>query len=226
MLLAFMSGTINAGGFLACGRFVTHVTGFAAFFGIDVANGQYTLALGMLVVPAVFLAGSFVSGWLIDVRLRQRKDPRYDLVMIMVTLLLLAATIAGNIGLFGRFHTGGVAVETDIGLLMLLSFASGLQNAMISTSSGAVIRTTHLTGLTTDLGIGLAKAISDRRSIQRTKELVDNRVRVGLIMSFVAGSITGTVAFLKFNYSGFLLPTIISLYMTHLVLNHKAKMRG
>ena len=69
LLLAFMAGTINSGGFLACGRWVTHVTGFATFFGIDLVTGEYKLALSMLIVPMFFLLGSFVSGYLIDVRL-------------------------------------------------------------------------------------------------------------------------------------------------------------
>jgi uncharacterized membrane protein YoaK (UPF0700 family) len=64
-----MAGTINSGGFLACGRWVTHVTGFATFFGIDLVTGEYKLALSMLIVPMFFLLGSFVSGYLIDVRL-------------------------------------------------------------------------------------------------------------------------------------------------------------
>lgn len=222
MILAFMSGMINAGGFLACGRFVTHVTGFAAFIGIDVANGEYALAIGMLVVPVFFLLGSFVSGGLVDVRIRDGKEPRYDLVMLMITSALIISTVGGNLGLFGTFRDEN-AVQADIGLIILLCFASGLQNALISTSSGAVIRTTHLTGLTTDLGIGLAKAIGAQGAEERPAELVNNKIRVGLIVSFVTGSAVGTWAFLRLEYWAFLIPAVISLYITGLVFRMKKK---
>jgi uncharacterized membrane protein YoaK (UPF0700 family) len=225
MMLAFMSGTINAGGFLACGRFVTHVTGFAAFLGIDVANGEYALALGMLVVPLIFLLGSFVSGGLIDVRIREGREPRYDLVMLMVTTALVLSAVGGNLGWFGVFQGEGGAVQADIGLIILLCFASGLQNALISTSSGAVIRTTHLTGLTTDLGIGLAKALSAPDAAATPHELVNNKIRAGIIGSFVLGSAAGTFAFLRLEYWAFLIPALISLYATQLVFRYKKKRR-
>lgn len=53
-LLSFNGGCINAGGFLATGRFVSHVTGFATLFGVDMANSQIDAALGILSVP-IFL---------------------------------------------------------------------------------------------------------------------------------------------------------------------------
>ncbi len=223
MLLAFMAGTINSGGFLACGRWVTHVTGFATFFGIDLVTGEYKLALSMLIVPMFFLLGSFVSGYLIDVRQAAKKEPRYDIVMSMISAALIFCAIGGSYGLFGIFAETN-SIESDISLLILLCFASGLQNALITTSSGAVIRTTHLTGMTTDLGIGLAKNIARRRdpnAIKSQNELVNNRIRSGIIVSFILGSAVGAYTFISFEYWGFLLPGAIALYATRLVFRHK-----
>ena len=39
--------------------------------------------------------------------------------------------------------------------LLLASAACGLQNALATTYSGAIVRTTHVTGIFTDLGIML-----------------------------------------------------------------------
>lgn len=220
VLLAFMSGTINAGGFLACGRYVTHVTGFATQFGIDMANREVDLALGMLLVPLFFLFGSFISGYLIDVQLEQKKEPRFDLVMLLMTVSLLICTICGNFGFFGEFRNS-TYVKSDLVLLILLCFASGLQNALISTSSGAVIRTTHLTGLTTDLAIGIAKNMGAKKLHQTRDELVNNQIRIGIIVAFIIGSTVGSVIFMRFEYWGFLLPAAISLYATRLVFRHK-----
>jgi uncharacterized membrane protein YoaK (UPF0700 family) len=225
MLLAFMSGTINSGGFLACGRWVTHVTGFATFFGIDLVTAQYKLALSMLIVPLFFLLGSFFSGYLIDVRQAAKKEPRYDVVMVTITGILIFCAVGGGYGLFGIFRDT-INVETDISMLILLCFASGLQNALITTSSGAVIRTTHLTGLTTDLGIGLAKNLAKRLTPTLTlnqNDLVNNRIRSGIILSFILGSAVGAYTFIEFEYWGFLFPAAISLYATSLVFKHKHK---
>jgi uncharacterized membrane protein YoaK (UPF0700 family) len=218
-----MAGTINSGGFLACGRWVTHVTGFATFFGIDLVTGEYKLALSMLIVPMFFLLGSFVSGYLIDVRLAAHREPRYDVVMSTISIALIFFAFGGSYGFFGIFKDS-LLIETDIGLLVILCFASGLQNALITTSSGAVIRTTHLTGLTTDLGIGLAKGFAKRRDSKGSKsrkDLVNNKIRAGIIISFIIGSSVGAFTFISYEYWGFLLPAVISVYMTWLVFKQK-----
>ena len=67
-VLSFLAGNVNAGGFLAVERFVTHVTGFATLFGIEIANGRLDQALGILSVPLFFLIGSTVSAYLIHHR--------------------------------------------------------------------------------------------------------------------------------------------------------------
>jgi uncharacterized membrane protein YoaK (UPF0700 family) len=105
-----------------------------------------------------------------------------------------------------------------------LCFTSGLQNALITTSSGAVIRTTHLTGLTTDLGIGLAKNLAkrlDSKGSVNQNDLVNNKIRAGIILCFILGSSVGAFAFLSYEYWGFLLPAAISVYATWLVLKTK-----
>ena len=79
MVMAFQAGILNIGGFMACHRFVSHVTGFATFFGHEVIQGSYNHALGMLMVPLFFLFGCMLSGQLVDIRLRLHKQPKYFL---------------------------------------------------------------------------------------------------------------------------------------------------
>src|SRR4051812_2049393 len=76
--MAFQAGAINAGGFLACHRFVTHATGFATLFGTEFTQGHLTTAFSMLSVPLFFLIGAMISGFFIDRRLRRNERPRYD----------------------------------------------------------------------------------------------------------------------------------------------------
>ncbi len=209
MALAFQGGLLNMGGFLACGRFVSHVTGFATFFGVEVTKHDYSSALGMLLVPLFFLLGAVLSGLLVDIRLKLHKRPKYYIIFGVLFLLLLFIVVTGFNGAFGEF--GGPLALSDYGLLALLCLICGMQNGMITTVSRAVVRTTHLTGITTDLGIGIVRVLHRKKldySIE--DEVRANLVRVGLIIFFGLGSLIGGFAFTRMGYKGFLLPLFIT----------------
>ncbi len=99
--------------------------------------------------------------------------------------------------------------------MALLCGASGLQNAALTSATGATIRTTHLTGITTDIGIGLIRAASLKSGDKRKEtEAKANWLRVGTVISFGAGSGIGAFLFVRTGYMGFLLPAAIALYAT------------
>lgn len=209
MALAFQAGVLNIGGFMACHRFVSHVTGFATFFGAEVSASRYDYALGMLTVPFLFLCGAMISGILVDLRLRQKKKPKYYVVFGVMFLLILFVVVGGFNHLFGRF---GEPLDhgRDYALLALLCLICGIQNATVSTVSRAVVRTTHLTGLTTDLGIGLVRVINKRGLDEITEDVRANWMRTGIILSFIFGSVVGGFLFREAGYRGFILPLIIT----------------
>lgn len=198
-LLAFLAGNVNAGGYMACHRFVTHVTGFATLFGIDLASGALGDALGMLSVPFFFLLGAMLSAFFVDVAMARGRAPHYALIMgVEAALLLLAATL-------GR--------TSDYILMLLLCMAMGLQNAAISSASGGLMRTTHLTGITTDLGIGIVRLFFGRfGKRQRVYEMNRVALRIGTIASFALGCAVGAMLFLQVHYLSFLLPCVIAIY--------------
>ncbi|MEK7691245.1 MAG: DUF1275 family protein, partial [Bdellovibrionota bacterium] len=75
------------------------------------------------------------------------------------------------------------------------------------------IRTTHLTGLTTDLGLGLSRLLTLQRQDETfKKELRANRLRSSSIIAFALGSAVGAWVFIKLGYSGFVLPGLIASY--------------
>ena len=211
-MLSFLSGGVNAGGFLSTQRFVSHVTGFATLFGIEAGRGDWIGALAMLSVPGFFLAGVIISGLLVERPFRRGMRPHYAVVMSLVFFCLLTAAIGGH------YHWYGVWAERfnlreDYFLLALLCGASGLQNAAIATSSGATVRTTHLTGITTDLGLGLVRAFTlSKNRIHFLAEMKAARLRLGTIASFALGSAVSAALFFKYQYLGFLLPASIALY--------------
>lgn len=208
---------------MACGRFVTHTTGFVTLSGIDFAVGNWADAIGILMVPTFFLGGVIVSAYLIDWKRHHGLKPDYSTAMIMVAIFLIVASFAGREDLFGAFGDNH-AFKYDYVLMALLSAASGLQNAAITTSSGATVRTTHLTGITTDLGIGLVEAFAHRINRERYKSIRrKNLLRLGSILGFLLGGCIGGLMFVKFKYLGFVLPSLIAIYAAFIARSYSAK---
>ena len=103
MLMALQAGLINIGGFMACHRFVSHITGFATFYGYELTLPDTSHAIGMFVVPLIFLFGVMVSGQLVDVRLRMNQKPKYFISFGLMFFLLTLVFLGGIFGFFGVF---------------------------------------------------------------------------------------------------------------------------
>jgi len=210
MSMAFQAGLLNIGGFMACHRFVSHITGFATFFGYEINQADNSHAFGMLAVPLFFLFGCMISGQLVDIRLKLHKRPKYYLTFGLIFFLLCSVLSLGVIGYFGKFGEP-FELTRDYTLLALLCLICGIQNGTITTVSKSVIRTTHLTGVTTDLGIGIVRFLN-RKRIQREieNEVRANLMRAGIIFFFGFGSVVGGYIFTKLSYLGFLIPAFTS----------------
>jgi uncharacterized membrane protein YoaK (UPF0700 family) len=225
LAMAFQGGAINAGGFLACHRFVTHTTGFATYFGTEMAQANFLTAFGMLTVPLFFLFGAMASAYFVDCRLSAGLTPRYSAMFGLIAIAMLLIAAAGNRGAFGIFGET-LNLNTDYVLLALLCLCSGIQNATITSASGAVIRTTHLTGVTTDLGIGLMRVLSSPRTALRNHELRANWMRAGLIFFFALGSLVSAILFNRYEYWAFLGPAFISMLLMGLTLRKSRNERS
>lgn len=218
MLMAFQAGLLNIGGFMACHRFVSHVTGFATFFGYEISQPDNSHAIGMLIVPLFFLLGAMVSGFLVDIRLKLHKRPKYYLSFGFIFILLLLVYVGGVTGQFGVF--GEPLRETsDYLLLIILCFTCGIQNGSITSVSKSVVRTTHLTGITTDLGIGLARLLSAKKLNEPMEnEKKATMMRIGIIFFFGLGSVVGGLIFSRLAYNGFIIPVMTSGFLFILML--------
>jgi uncharacterized membrane protein YoaK (UPF0700 family) len=208
-LLAFIAGCVNAGGWLGAHRFVSHVTGFATLFGVSAAAGNIDQAVGYLTIPGFFLLGVITSAYLVDRPFHRGERPQYAWVMGAVCVCLLLVSLGGYVSWLGTFGSEP-RLREDYAFLALLCMASGLQNAAITTATGATVRTTHLTGLITDLGIGWVRALSDRK-LYRT-EMRANRLRIGTFLSFALGSAVAAYLFIKLQFQAFLLPAALAGY--------------
>lgn len=207
--MTFQAGAINAGAFLSCQRFVTHTTGLATGFGTELAQGHVPAAIGLFSIPFCFMLGAMMSGYFVDHRIQKNLRPMYHIVMGTSFIILALAFLGGINNQFGNFGEIG-ALDKHYILLVCLSFACGLQNGTVTSSSGSVIRITHMTGLTTDLGIGIMRVLTHTHEINsRKNEIRANLIRAAIFMTFSFGALISTPLYLNYGYWGFALPTFM-----------------
>ncbi len=201
-MLAFAAGAVNAGAFLANQRFVSHVTGIVSRIGLDV--GQWPLLLDYAIVLVCFVAGAAASVLAIDGRRHRGKHALWSLPLVLVSMILTGVAVAGSLGAFGTFG-GTVEQPVDFFVLSVLAFAMGMQNAAVATTTGLAVRTTHMTGPATDLGVHLATAWFARGDA-RKNSLRGAMLRAAKILSFAAGAAVMVPFTRAGGYVAFVLP--------------------
>ena len=195
-VLAFVAGAANAGGFLAVGQYTSHMTGVLSSVADNLVLGQLAMAAVGVAALLAFLTGAMTTAWLVNWGLRRQLRSAFGLPLLLEGVALL---------LFGLF---GAAINLHVTLFMpltvlLLCYTMGLQNAVITKISRAEIRTTHLTGLVTDLGIELGKALYINRHASELP-VQANWDKLGLqaklIGGFFGGAVAGALGFKHWGY--------------------------
>ena len=185
--LAFVAGFVNVIGLLGFERqAITHLTGTTSMLAAALAAVDYSAAGHFAASIAAFMAGTVLSGYLIkDSTLQLGR--RYGVALLLESILLFVA-----VPLLKRNNALG---------LYSASCACGLQNAMVSTYSGAVVRTTHLSGMFTDLGIFLGHSL-------RGLPVDMRRLRLCflVISGFLCGGVAGALAFRQWSYAALIVP--------------------
>ena len=210
-VLAFVAGATNAGGFLAVGQYTSHMTGILSSVADRLVLGQLALAGAGLSALLAFLFGAMCTAWLVNWGMRRSLHSAYGLPLMIEAVLLL---------LFGLFGAA-MSLMTPVFLpltVVLLCFIMGLQNAVITKISRAVIRTTHVTGLVTDFGIELGKLLyvnrlPDHPAIRANRDRL--RVHGLLIACFFLGGLGGA---LGFKYLGYISTVPLAALLLLLVL--------
>ncbi len=192
-VLAFIAGATNAGAFLAVRQYTSHMTGMVSSLADHLVLGEIHLAAGALGALVSFLVGAATSAILINIARRRGLSSEFALPLLLEAALLL---------LFGLI---GARLENIRGLfvpatIMLLCFTMGLQNAVITKISKSEIRTTHVTGLVTDIGIELGKlAYWNGFQPDPTLRVVADRSRLRvlslLVFAFFLGGVLGALSF-------------------------------
>jgi len=199
-LLAFTAGTADVSGFLSLGQFTSHMSGVVAAMAADLDLRGLNAMIRPTTVLGCFVAGAAFCALLINWERRRDRESLFAVPVLVEAFLLalLALPVAS--------HHIWVA-------LCILSFSMGLQNAIITKISHAEIRTTHVTGMITDIGIEIGRALYWNRS--RRQPAVQSDRRHLLLLSILVGLFFagGTVGAFAYPHIGFLvlLPIAISL---------------
>ncbi|QUN40879.1 DUF1275 domain-containing protein [Burkholderia cenocepacia] len=196
--LAFVAGAANAGGFLAVKQYTSHMSGIVSAIADQTALGDVRLALAGISSLGSFLIGAACSAVLVNWGRRGLHSQFMLPLLVEAALLLLFGLLGSHLALWETFF---VPVTVT-----LLCFIMGLQNATITKLSGAEIRTTHMTGIVTDLGIELGKLFYWNRSAidVDAHAVIANRsklrIHATMLSSFFVGGLAGAIGFKRVGY--------------------------
>ncbi len=187
-LLSFKAGLLNAAGFLIAGSFVSHVTGFGTQIGLAIGHDEIKFGAELLVIPVSFIFGALVTALVLDRNYSNDKIPNYPIVQILITGVIGLISLLFSIEFFQVATLGG-AGDKSVELIGLLCFACGLKNGLTTWASHGKIRTTHITGLSTDIGLHLPKIFQKEGAVSRYPEARKvTYVRLITLVSFSVGS--------------------------------------
>jgi uncharacterized membrane protein YoaK (UPF0700 family) len=187
--LAVTGGYVNSAGFVLLGIFTSHVTGNVGRLSIDLSRRDFGGALGAGLMIGAFLVGAIVASAIIESGAFRSRSNAYGTALALVAALLFAFLVLPEAepGL-SRLHDSEAA---------LICSAMGLQNSLVTRLSGAVVRTTHLTGVITDLGIELARWLRWGRAV------LSQRLSVPLVIGSVERPAPAKIRLLTIIIVGF-----------------------
>jgi len=182
-LLSFVAGIVNVAGFIAVQRLTTNVTGHFAFFVDEIFKFNFWQGFIYFLYIFFFFLGSFVSNFLVEVISRTKYNYIYVIPAIIESIILFTVAVFGQLL---------VSKNSDL-LAFCLLFAMGLQNSLVTTISNATVRTTHLTGLFTDLGIELSQLFFYKHKEQKDRLYSSIKLRLTIISFFFLGGLVGGI---------------------------------
>ena len=199
-LLSSIAGALNAVGFVIAGSFTANMTGNISASADHLAHGAIITSLSFLGLVAAFIGGASMAALAIQSGERRRIRSIYALAITgeAVILLVLGTALA--------FSSANVH---ETGLVIVLSFIMGLQNAVTTMISRARVRTTHVSGMATDIGIELAALVGDERTRR------DAMPKLGLhsltLACFAIGGVCGALLFQYIGTSIFAIAAVVLL---------------
>lgn len=200
--LAFVAGFVNSGGFVMIGTFTSHVTGSIGRIGTDLAAGELGAAALALLMVLSFFGGAFGATLIIEGHPPGGVSRAYGRALFVEAGLLAFFVFVA--GLSQATHPRLRDAEAAV-----LCLAMGVQNSLVTRLSGSVVRTTHLTGVLTDVAIEAARWYRwlVHRSGERPQEQRAALLST-IVATFVVGALVGAVLTLRASRWAMVLPAV------------------
>lgn len=220
VLSAFAAGMTNVAALVLFFSFVSNITGHFAILAEEVARGNWYQVAVVFLWVFLFLGGSFTSNFIVI-----HGDKRRRLMNHAIPIGLEILCLVG-VGYYGHFHYRGSLMETEL-LIAVLLFAMGLQNGLTASISNFAVKTTHLTGLTTDLAIHLSMMTKrywrEKPEVRQKVVLLSSIASAYITGGIVAGSITSMFQFKVFYFIAALLSGVLVYDMARYGVSIKAR---
>ncbi|MEZ4403350.1 MAG: YoaK family protein [Kofleriaceae bacterium] len=189
--LSLVAGWVNSSGFITIGTFTSHVTGNVGRLSSDLAQGQPAAAALAAAMVVAFFVGAFAASMALEHHPVERRTAVYGWLHLAEAALLVGFIVLA---------TGGADDHSRLkdSRALVLCAAMGLQNSLVTRLSGAVVRTTHLTGVVTDLGIECARwfrhsrAALDRRWVTGAPAEPPSAPKLLLLLTIFAAFAVGS----------------------------------
>jgi len=215
VLTAFIAGMVNVASLVLFYSFTSNLTGHFAILSQEISNGNWFQMLVVLLWISLYFSGSFLSGFLVI------SSNRKNAFVAHAVPLILEITAFVAVGVYGQFFYKETLVETEL-LVAVLLFAMGLQNGLTSSISNFQVKTTHLTGITTDLAIHVAmllkKKFTGSEALRQKATLM-----AGIIGAYLTG---GTLAGLIIHHFHFQVFYYVSAAMVVVLIYDYARLHA
>lgn len=188
--MAAIAGYINSIMLIEFGLPVSQMTGIASHLSDTVFNYNQNDIIVSLSILVSFIFGAFLSGIIIG-HSQYKQDKSYGIALITGSTALFIST--------------ALSFYFSIFTLIFSALACGLQNAMVANYKGLQIRTTHVTGISTDIGIAFANRVRHKTPFDWRTWLL-----FAIFLGFLLGGVIGIFAFQLYNYLALLLPAIVN----------------
>ena len=197
-ILSCVAGALNAVGFLVGGSFTANMTGNISMFAEHLGRGNTILALSFAGLVIAFIAGAGTVALAIQTGERRGLRSVYALAVLAEAAILLCVALA---------YAGRTGDQYEVWLVLGLSFVMGLQNAVTTMISRALVRTTHVSGMATDIGIELA-ALTGTKA-ERRAAMPKLSLHSLTLVSFAAGGVGGAYFYGSIGHWLFVLAALV-----------------
>ncbi len=195
VFFAFVAGIVNVFGLIELGTFTTNITGHVGEFALSLELLKWAAVYKITLWVTAFGLGSFTTSLIVTFFEKNKPKLSYSLPIIIEISLLLWCFTINNLP------------DQQYKQTLILLFAMGVQNGIVSVVSGKVVRTTHLTGMVTDIGIGLGRLVLKKGNLVFIKRSLI--INLSVVIMFISGGLLSALLTLKIKQDVLLIPILL-----------------